>query len=146
MMTKEIDHSSTDSLSRKVRLVLIYWAPAMLYATLIALLSSNPSPERYFPDGFAGINDKVVHVIEYAILGILCFRVFRFGAGPRPSPFAVHLAILTAGIFGLTDEIHQSFIPTRVADEYDFLADCTGALIGSMSWEWIHKSRLLYGH
>ncbi len=145
-MTKKIDKPLPDCFSREVRIGLRYWAPAILYAGLIIFLSSDPSPERHFPDEFAIFNDKIVHVFEYAILGILCYRVFQFGAGPGPSQFSVYLAILTAGIFGLTDEIHQSFVPNRIADKLDFLADCTGALIGSISWEWLHKTGRIYDH
>ena len=35
--------------------------------------------------------------------------------------------IAFAAIYGVTDEIHQAFVPTRSADPWDLLADAAGA-------------------
>jgi VanZ family protein len=37
---------------------------------------------------------------------------------------------LSAALFGLSDEIHQSFVPFRTADAWDVLADALGAALG----------------
>jgi VanZ family protein len=39
-------------------------------------------------------------------------------------------AVLSAVIFGLSDEIHQSLVPLRTADAWDVLADAIGAALG----------------
>jgi VanZ family protein len=34
-------------------------------------------------------------------------------------------------LFGMSDEWHQSFVPSRMADVWDFAADGLGALLGA---------------
>ena len=113
-----------------IRLFLVYWLPVILYAGTIVMFSSMSSPQTYFP-GWAGeINDKVVHTLEYAILAILCYRAFLHAAGPRLADFAGVLAIVGAILFGVSDELHQYFVPLREADPWDLVANAAGALVG----------------
>jgi len=117
------------------RLFLVYWLPAILYAGMIVMFSSMSSPQTYFP-GWAGeINDKVLHTLEYAILAILCYRAFLYASGPRLAEFAGSLAILAAILFGVSDELHQSFVPLREADPWDVIANAAGSLMGVTVWQ-----------
>jgi VanZ family protein len=69
---------------------------------------------------------KTAHFTEYAVLALLAARAFR--ASPRRAlsrrwwlaSFA--LVACTA----LSDEFHQSFVPSRTASIYDSLLDMTG--------------------
>jgi VanZ family protein len=65
---------------------------------------------------------------------VLCYRAFRWAAGPAIARQAVVLAILTASVYGITDEVHQAFVPLRESSWQDWLADTIGAVIGAMSW------------
>jgi VanZ family protein len=40
------------------------------------------------------------------------------------------LAWLAAAIFAVTDEFHQSFVPSRTASPVDVMIDSCGAMIG----------------
>ena len=40
--------------------------------------------------------------------------------------------VLLATLFGVTDEIHQYFVPGRQADVFDVVADAVGALAGAL--------------
>ena len=40
-------------------------------------------------------------------------------------------------MYGFSDEIHQRFVPGRVADVRDLIADTIGALVGvGVVWAW----------
>jgi VanZ family protein len=41
------------------------------------------------------------------------------------------LSFLVASLYGITDEIHQYYVPGRVASIGDIAADCIGAFLGS---------------
>ena len=115
--------------------VLRYWVPVALYAGTIFYLSDQPHPEEKLPSFlFEGVSDKVLHVVEYGILSILCYRAFRWAAGPAVARQAVLLAIVTASVYGITDEAHQFFVPFRESGWQDWLADTIGAAIGALSW------------
>jgi VanZ family protein len=83
---------------------------------------------------FKHLSDKILHAVEYGILSLLCYRAFRWAAGPAIARQAVVLAIVAASVYGLTDEVHQSFVPLRESSWKDWLADTVGAVIGTLSW------------
>lgn len=114
-------------------LVLWYWLPVGLYAGMIFFLSAQSHPEDQLPSFlFQEISDKVLHAVEYGILSLLCHRAFRWATGPALARQAVVLAILAASVYGLTDEVHQAFVPLREASWQDWLADTAGAALAAV--------------
>ena len=98
------------------------WLPPALWAALIVVLTSIPSP----PDAPGGIPhlDKVVHLVLYAGLGWLAARA----VGTR-NPRALALVVLAIAVFAGVDEWHQQFL-VRDADLIDWIADTVGASFG----------------
>lgn len=113
-----------------------HWVPVAAYAGLIFYLSSLPHPEVFAPSLFDTVSDKVLHAVEYSVLGILCYRAFRSAAGPWAAAYALGLAVLAAAGYGVTDEIHQAFVPFRESSGWDALADAVGATLGAWGWRW----------
>src|SRR5438067_12758568 len=113
-----------------------YWLPVAAYAGLIFYLSSLSHPEEYSPLLFEELGDKVLHAMEYGLLSILCYRAFRHGAGDRAARYALLLAIVSTAAYGVTDEVHQAFVPLREAEAGDLLMDMIGAAIGATGWSW----------
>ena len=112
-----------------------YWLPAVLYAGMIYYMSSQSHPEEQLPAFvLKDISDKVLHAVESAGLAVLCYRAFRWAAGPSVARQALVLAIVTASIYGVTDEVHQFFVPFRESSWLDWLADTAGAAVGALSW------------
>jgi len=111
-----------------------YWLPVLLYAGLIFYLSSLPHPEEKLPDLlFKQVSDKFLHLVEYAVLAVCCYRAFRWAAGRTVSRHAVILTIVAASFYGMTDEIHQAFVPFRESSWLDWVADTVGAAIGAVA-------------
>ena len=120
--------------------VLWYWVPVALYAGMIFYLSAQSHPEENLPSFvFKEVSDKVLHAVAYGILSLLCYRAFRWAAGPAIARQAVVLAIVTASLYGVTDEVHQAFVPLRESSWLDWLADTIGAAIAAMSWRFIRS-------
>jgi VanZ family protein len=120
--------------------VLGYWVPVVLYAGAIYFLSAQSHPEEQLPSFlFKHVSDKILHAVEYGILALLCYRAFRWSLGPTVARQAMVLAIVTASFYGITDEVHQSFVPLRESSWKDWLADTIGAIIGVMSWRSIRS-------
>ena len=111
-----------------------YWGPVCGYAGLIFYLSSQPHPEQDLPSFVMLFSDKVLHAIEYSLLGVLCYRAFRWGTNESWGQRAVPLAIFLASLYGASDEVHQAFVPFRDSSWQDWLADTIGAVMGAMSW------------
>ncbi|MBK7863377.1 MAG: VanZ family protein [Archangiaceae bacterium] len=68
--------------------------------------------------------DKVTHAIEYGVLAALLLR-----ATQRPA-----LSLLSTFAYGVSDEVHQYFVPGRTASPFDALADLTGAGLVCALW------------
>ena len=114
------------------RRFIVYWGPVLGYAGLIFYLSAQSHPDEDLPSLFGDVNDKVLHAMEYAGLGGLCYRAFRWGAVGTPATRALFFAILTASLYGITDEVHQLFVPLRESSWQDWLADATGSALGAV--------------
>jgi len=63
------------------------------------------------------------HAAEYFMLAALLFFSLRYTFG-RKKPM---LAFLCTAVYGITDEIHQYFIPGRAFQLYDLSIDALGA-------------------
>jgi len=101
------------------------WTGSAAYMGLLFFLSSQ---EKF---GFAipANSDKIIHAIAYIPLGLLLYLSLRV-SGVRAHLCAT--AFLLACIYGISDEIHQLFVPGRLASYGDVIADAVGALIGSI--------------
>jgi len=73
---------------------------------------------------------KAGHLTEYAILATLGARAFRDSSHDLLRRHWFWVSWLFAIAYSLTDEFHQSFVPSRKASIYDSLIDSVGALIG----------------
>ena len=117
-----------------------YWVPVALYAGTIFYLSAQSHPEDVLPSFlFEGVSDKVLHAVAYAGLGGLCYRAFRWGVSGQVASHAFLFAIVTVSLYGMTDEVHQLFVPLRESGWQDWLADTAGAVIGAVSWRFIRS-------
>jgi len=100
---------------------------ALAWMALLFYLSNQPSLET--PTLFSG-QDKVLHAAVYALLGVLLLA-----AQPRQAQGyswqQVGISVLIASLYGLSDEIHQYFVPGRSSEVLDWVADSVGALIAA---------------
>jgi len=72
--------------------------------------------------------DKWIHAAAYAIMGWLAWHSLSHYS---PAARTVALAMLFCSLYGISDEWHQSFVPGRDADPFDWLADSIGGAIGA---------------
>ena len=110
---------------------LAVWGPVVAYAGVIFWLSAQTHPEEQVPSLFDLFGDKILHAVEYAGLGALCCRGFRWALPGAPLSRALFLGLVAASLYGITDEVHQLFVPFREAGWQDWLADTAGAAVGS---------------
>lgn len=109
----------------KIRTVLLLWLATAGYMALIFFLSSR---HLRIPPLLPAYFDKLAHVVLYMPLAFLFFISLRkSGLGN----YAFLISFLLAGIYGITDELHQSFVPGRDASAADAVADFIGAVLGS---------------
>ncbi len=71
---------------------------------------------------------KAGHFTEYAILAFLAARAFRTSTNEILRDRWFWVSLIFVVVYSLSDEFHQSFIPTRTASIYDSMIDTFGGL------------------
>ena len=99
------------------------------YMTLIFYLSGQPA------DVSAGIEifdipRIIMHFGEYGILGLLMNLVVTQISSKNPK--SILYSTVFCSLYGVTDEVHQYYVPTRCFDIYDIIADAIGGVAGAV--------------
>jgi VanZ family protein len=71
---------------------------------------------------------KTGHFTEYAILALLAARAFRTSSNQILRDRWFWISLIFVIVYSLSDEFHQSFVPTRTASIYDSMIDTVGGL------------------
>ena len=119
-----------------MRRALALWGPVAAYAGLLFWLSSRSTLPAFVGNAW----DKVLHTGAWTVLTALLLRALLGGWSAlrvRPAILAVVLAVG----YGVTDEIHQMFVPGRFPSVGDALADLAGSLTALAAW-WVLARRL----
>ncbi len=107
--------------------VLLFWMGVIFsFSTLVGKEVSGPPPLWYF------IERKGAHVVEYAVLMILAFRYFERVFVQESFNRLLLLAGAFALMYGVTDELHQFFVPFRGARFTDVGIDAGGIILASL--------------
>jgi VanZ family protein len=109
--------------------LLYLWGPVILVMALIYYTSSLS--DLGAPPG--GLSDKAAHFIAYAALGASLIRALAGGHSSAMTARRVLLATAIATLYGLSDELHQSFVPHRTPEALDLVADAAGGLTGAVA-------------
>ncbi|MCC6349241.1 MAG: VanZ family protein [Candidatus Eisenbacteria bacterium] len=108
-----------------------YWLPVAAYVSLIFVLSAQPNlrPPFHFQN-----SDKLSHLLEYGVLGVLLARAMRATLRPRSWLLTTMLTMALGLGIGAGDEFFQSFVPGRDSTVFDWLADGTGITFAQLAY------------
>jgi VanZ family protein len=107
------------------------WLPVIVCMAGIFYVSSLPDLSLPEPVAISG------HSAAYLGLAVLLVRALAGGLPRRIGARVAVTALLIAVAYGVSDEVHQSYVPGRVADAYDVATDAIGALAGTIAcWAW----------
>lgn len=84
---------------------------------------------------------KAGHLTEYAILAGLAARAFRTSSRELLRTRWFWISLLVVVVYSLTDEYHQSFVPSRGASLHDSLIDSLGGLAALAVIAWRHRAK-----
>lgn len=108
---------------------------AIVWAFLLTAASQVPGSA--FPNYSFLSYDKLLHLSAYIPLGYFVGQALLLPYAAR-----VVITILFVAIFGVVDEVHQSFVPGRYSSVYDFYADVIGGTIGVLLVRvWMSKAK-----
>jgi VanZ family protein len=121
-----------------------YTLPALLFAAVIFYVSSLEKIE--LPLNFLCFNDLLFHAASYFFFGLtLMLAAYPWNAS-LDYPLRIYLILGLIGVlYGLSDEIHQSFVPNRTCTIGDLLADSLGVILALLAASWWIKRRIAHG-
>jgi len=104
----------------------LFLVPSILCSITIFIASHQPNLQFDYT-GFT-FEDKLWHFIAYACLGSSVFYAV-LNISKKTNRFRLILnSLIICTIFALSDEIHQYFIPGRMFELGDIIADISGAI------------------
>ncbi len=105
---------------------LSYWIPVLLLAIVIFYLSSRQSIQtsEFFWHDF--VIKKTAHFIEYATFSIFIYRALKNTSNLSHANIIKFTLLLTI-LYAMSDEIHQTFVPSRTGKVRDVIIDAAGA-------------------
>jgi len=117
---------------RKKLAYMRYILPLSLMAFIFFMSSrSNIETVPMFPHA-----DKLIHFAAYVLVSaawVFALKGNSLFNGKKLGVFL--LAMVVSSLYGLSDEIHQMYVPGRTCDMFDWLADSVGSVVGA--WVWI---------
>src|SRR3989338_1667384 len=90
-----------------------FWGPAILWMAIIFLASTRESVQVSDEFTINFLFFKTLHVLEYAILFALYYRALRNTLDRKNIVVLLTTAFLLTILFAISDEFHQTFVPTR---------------------------------
>ena len=110
---------------RKVYLV---YVPLIIY--WIMLFTATSLPAANLPS--VAISDKIKHFGAFFGLSVLLSLTLLFQSKVLLfKKYFIAAALIISSVYGLLDEVHQSFVPGRNSEFLDWVADSLGAAAGA---------------
>ena len=97
---------------------------------IVSELPGYTTPEQIF--GFT-VDSAIKHFLLFGLLGLLCANWTRFYTKKLWIP------IIFSVIYGVSDEIHQSFVPSRYTTVEDVIVNTIGCVVGVLVFSVIYK-------
>jgi VanZ family protein len=113
-----------------------YWLPVFVWMLIIFLFSSRQKIQISDQSTINFMFFKTLHLIEYAMLYVLSYRAMKLTYIKKTNTFWYLAAFAITILYAISDEVHQTFVPTREGKLRDVIIDAIGA---TCSWICINQ-------
>lgn len=103
----------------------LWWFAVVAWMGIIFRLSALHGTQVPLP----GALGELGHFAGYTVLGTLTCLALDVKGGARR---AIALSIIIGSAYGISDELHQSFVPGRTPDVFDWGVDTLGTAAGAI--------------
>jgi VanZ family protein len=120
------------TIARRFAVPALRWGPAIGLMALIFVLSAQPGLRASDDPSVDLPLRHAAHVAVYAGLAAALVRALAWWQASPVSSRVLLLAVALATLYGVSDEVHQSFVQDRTGQlvdvGWDFLGACIGAI------------------
>ncbi len=115
------------------------WSRIFAVAVVLIIFAGSSVPGRSIPEVFSLTPDKIIHCLEYAVLGFFLFRWLRFEY-PAVTLFKMSsITFILGSLMGIVDENYQRLTPGRSPDFWDWVLDSIGVLLAVISMNYLAR-------
>lgn len=123
-----------------MRRALELWVPVAFWMGLIFWLSSIPG--LHVAKGMVDfVLRKMAHIFMFFVLTVLYFRSNQETFPSASEARVVAWSVAAAGLYAVSDEMHQLFVPHRGPSLHDVLIDGVGIALAALLW-WFRPALL----
>jgi VanZ family protein len=116
--------------------------PMLSIMGTIFFLSHQPGDTFDAVSFFSG-EDKIAHFSIYCLLGFSVIYAFGWLKGSPRVGMSCAVTFFVCLLYGLSDEVHQYFIPDRSTSFADLVADAFGAGVALFIWLQVLKRKVV---
>lgn len=117
----------------------VAWSRIFTLIIVMIIIAGSSVPGNNIPRIFTLTPDKLIHCLEYAVLGIFIFHWLRLEYHSYPL-YKISLATFFLGsLIGVIDENYQRLIPGRYTDFWDWVLDSSGVLLAIIMINYLVK-------
>ena len=113
---------------KKAGLLFSLWLPVVFWCSLLFYFSSISNLKASQNPVFDEVFRTIAHFLLYILGYCLFFRALNFQKTKKNFLLPLFLTCL----YALSDEFHQTFVPTRTFQLMDLAVDFSGAFIGKV--------------
>ncbi len=116
---------------------------ARVLAVLIVLtiIGGSSVPGKNIPEVFSFTPDKLIHCLEYAVLGFFLFRWLRLEYVSNTLSRISLTTYVLGSLIGAIDENYQRLTPGRSPDFWDWLLDSVGVILAVILMNYLAKRK-----
>jgi len=107
----------------------------------ILIIAGSSVPGNKIPEAFALTPDKLIHCLEYFILGSLIQYWLQYELPFGKKYNLLLIAVILGSLFGVIDENYQRLTPGRTPDIWDWVLDTVGVLLSTIAGYFIYQKK-----
>jgi VanZ family protein len=117
------------------------WARAFALSVILIILAGSSVPGQSIPRVFELTPDKLIHCLEYAVLGFFLFRWLSLELPSLAHQKINALTFFCGSLMGIIDENYQRLTPGRSPDFWDWVLDSVGVILAILMMNFIIKRK-----
>lgn len=110
-----------------------FWLPVLLCMGFIFYTSSIPGEKI---PGLFPLQDIAFHTFVYSVMACFFARALKNTYLNITQLKIIIFTIVFGFIYGISDELHQAFVPYRTVSGFDVFIDSLGSFAGSLIYRW----------
>jgi VanZ family protein len=120
-------------------------ARALAVLIVLTIIGGSSVPSKNIPEVFSFTPDKLIHCLEYAVLGFFLFRWLRLEYVSNTLSSISLVTFALGSLIGAIDENYQRLIPGRNPDFWDWVLDSMGVLLSVLLLNYLRRKKTEVG-